>query len=172
MTELSSSPSSSAPPPSRPLTLAEYRLRDISERETDARHPLPSTSAMPSARLETRSTSQTSNGNGNMSVVRESVMAPEGDHGALPSQDCKLAQPLAKCGPRGPWEPVTDEQGDALELLQTVPVPLSPASVSRLVGWSLGRATRWVRFFAAKGLLLATGKGHVWRETERAGKSA
>lgn len=99
-----------------------------------------------------------------MSVVREVAMVPQHELAVPHSRDCGFVQHLAKCGARKEgYIPVTCEQADALRALRRVEAPIRPVCVARQLGWSLGRATRWVRYFAAKGLLVATGKGHMWK---------
>ena len=78
-------------------------------------------------------------------------------------------RPLAKAGDQGPafsaaaFVPTTPDQMAALRFLRAQPVPLKPKRIIRQTSWSLARVRRWLAFFAAKGVLVPTPAGHVWR---------
>lgn len=58
--------------------------------------------------------------------------------------------------------PTNPDHAVALRLLKSVPAPLSVKRISRALAWPEHRAAKYLRIFAAKGELVATGKGHVW----------
>jgi len=63
----------------------------------------------------------------------------------------------------GKYVPVCPDRATVLRLLKSVPPPLSVKRIARALQWPEHRAAKWLRVFAAKGELVATGKGHVWR---------
>jgi hypothetical protein len=116
--------------------------------------------------LSTPNSNQT-NGSGTRmpaEVSRESVMSDH--HGSLArcSSDGRSVQVgITQDCAEERYRPVTPEQATAFAALRRVSGPLTIPRVSAALGWSESRARRWLRFFAAKGLLDAGRTGHRWR---------
>jgi hypothetical protein len=88
-----------------------------------------------------------------LAIARKGAALPNARNAYPESQSCKPER----------YRPHTSDAAVALRLLKSVPAPLSVERVSRALAWPRQKARRWIERFAAKGELVATGKGHVWR---------
>ena len=61
------------------------------------------------------------------------------------------------------YQATTPEQASAFRALRSVVGTLTERTAQAELGWSRDKARRWLAYFKAKGVLMATRSGHCWR---------